>query len=278
MAGNGSHKVRYQATRNFNKTDKFSRITFYYAHAPSGAYVEYSLDGQPDMVAELKPGESIQSLVLNETTPVKTIDIKFVNCQSAYIYGVNFDDRTGVYVDNYSMRGYSGMFFYKIPLDIMEDFQQYLNYDLIILQYGANVSNPNCRNYDFYKRGMVNSINHIKKIFPNTPILVVSTADKGARINGRYQTSPDIPALVKTQYEIARETNSGFWNLYEAMGGYNSIVNFVNAKPPMANHDYTHFTYHGTNKVADLLTQTIMGEYDKYRSNRNSGRLSDVRY
>ncbi|HOU72947.1 MAG TPA: hypothetical protein PLB85_06150, partial [Candidatus Syntrophosphaera sp.] len=72
-----------------------------------------------------------------------------------------------------------------------------------------------------------------------------------------YQTSPDIPILVQTQSQLAAETGSAFWNLYQAMGGYNSMIGYVNASPRLAAKDYTHFTRAGADKLARMLHKVL---------------------
>jgi lysophospholipase L1-like esterase len=37
------------------------------------------------------------------------------------------------------------------------------------------------------------------------------------------------------------------------MGGYNSMIGFVNQNPPLAGKDFTHFTRRGADRIAELL-------------------------
>ena len=139
----------------------------------------------------------------------------------------------------------------------MKDFNAALDYDLIILQYGENVSSPNIRDYSNYRQGMIKTVHHIQSALPGVPILLISAHDRSVKQNGVMATSGDIPVLVEAQGEVARETGCGFWNLYEALGGYNSMQGLVKAKPALANRDYTHFTKAGADKVAELLFKVI---------------------
>ncbi len=74
---------------------------------------------------------------------------------------------------------------------------------------------------------------------------------------GTYQTSPDIPILVNAQSDMAKTTGSAFWNLFEAMGGLDSMKSFVHASPPLASKDYTHFNAAGASKIAMMLLDVI---------------------
>ena len=100
---------------------------------------------------------------------------------------------------------------------------------------------------------MIRTVEHIQKAMPKVPILIVSAHDRSIRDAGGYRTSPDIPILVQAQAELAQATDSAFFNLYEAMGGYNSMIKWVSEQPPMASTDYTHFNRRGADRVAGML-------------------------
>jgi len=74
-------------------------------------------------------------------------------------------------------------------------------------------------------------------------------------------TDPSVPRLLEAQRRLAQRTHSAFWNLFEAMGGANSMVDWVEQSPPLANKDYTHLNGRGGRKIADLLYQHLMSEY-----------------
>lgn len=57
--------------------------------------------------------------------------------------------------------------------------------------------------------------------------------------------------------------------MFEAMGGDGSMVKMVNAKPAMANYDYTHINFRGGKHLAKLLYETLIygkEQYDRRRS------------
>jgi lysophospholipase L1-like esterase len=95
---------------------------------------------------------------------------------------------------------------------------------------------------------------------PDVPILIASMHDRAVKAGTGFRTSPDIPLLVQTQSEIAQETDCAFWNVYEAMGGQNSMLGFVNQNPPLAGTDYTHFTRRGAERIATLFLDFLKEE------------------
>jgi len=249
--------VEYTGVKTPGGASEFRRIRLFYSRATASSTVRVSLDGGEQTTHALTPGEGVQMLDLSPATPVTKIRLTFSPTDPIHVYGVSFDDRSGVYVDNFAVRGFSGMYFNAIPAEFMGAFHRHLDYDLVVLQYGGNVSSPKVRDYSRYKKGMTESIRHIQRALPGVPILVIGVQDRSSKQNGTYQTSPDIPILVQTQSQFAAETGTAFWNLYEAMGGYNSMPGYVNARPSLAAKDYTHFTRAGADKLAQMLHKVL---------------------
>ncbi|HQG93700.1 MAG TPA: hypothetical protein PK506_01000 [Candidatus Syntrophosphaera sp.] len=249
--------VEYSGVKTTGGASEFRRIRLFYSRASANSTVRVSLNGGEQTTYALTPGEGVQMLDLSPATPVTRIRLTFSPTDPIHVFGISFDDLSGVYVDNFAVRGFSGMYFNAIPAEYMGAFQRYLNYDLVVLQYGGNVSSPKVRDYSRYKKGMTESIRHIQSAMPGVPILVIGVQDRSSKQNGSYQTSPDIPILVQTQSQLAAETGSAFWNLYQAMGGYNSMIGYVNASPRLAAKDYTHFTRAGADKLARMLHKVL---------------------
>lgn len=199
------------------------------------------------------------------------------NCKSAQtIYGVSIESDSGVIVDNYAFRGNSGIALGKVPNNIYEGFDKLLNYDLIILHYGLNVASEKNNDYSWYQRSMTKTIAKLKKCFPNAAFLLISVSDKSYKVDGLFETIPGIPILVDNQKQMAQENNIAFWNLYGNMGGYNSMVGWVEADTALANKDYTHLNFRGANKVSRMLYNSLIDGYNQFKSTTNSTIKSNV--
>ena len=255
--------VEYKAVDIAGGAGSFDRIRLFYSHASDSSSVQVSYEAHNPQTFRLSSGGAVNMLDISPVQPVKSVKLIFSRHDPLYVYGVSFDSRTGVFVDNYPIRGYSGMYFNRIHESVLKDFQQYLNYDLVILQYGENVSNPANKDYNNYKNAMQKTVNHIQDALPGVPILIVSAHDRSIKDASGYHTSPDIPILVKAQSELALKTGAAFFNLYEAMGGQNSMISYVQQNPPLASSDYTHFNRRGADHVAKMLLQFIVGKSDE---------------
>ena len=58
------------------------------------------------------------------------------NAGSTPIYGVSFESQKGIFVDNFSFRGITGVELNKLDEDFIKAIQENNHYDLIVLQYG----------------------------------------------------------------------------------------------------------------------------------------------
>lgn len=186
---------------------------------------------------------------------------------SALFFGVAMDGLHGVVVDNLSLRGSSGLSLRYIPEKALAEFNEQRPYDLIILEYGLNVATPKGSNYDFYYKGMLETIDHLKSSFPQAGILLLSVGDRAYKSNtGEVRTMVGVKNLIRYQQNLAAETGVAFWNMFEAMGGDGSMAKLVNAKPAKANYDYTHINFKGGDYLAELLYQALIygkEQYDK---------------
>lgn len=201
---------------------------------------------------------------LTVNTSAQQINAKF-QCKSPIdIYGFSLESDSGVFVDNFSFRGNSGLPIQKIKQAIYSSTNQCMDYDLIILEYGLNAVNPAVTDFSWYERGMNVVIKHIQASFPNTSILLVSVGDKSYRKDGVYQTDPSVPILVEAQKRMAKDNKLAFWSLYDAMGGNGSMVKWVEGDTAFANKDYTHFNFKGAHKVGKMLFSKIISEYNDY--------------
>jgi lysophospholipase L1-like esterase len=195
---------------------------------------------------------------------IKAVRFEFFPFDSLWVYGASFEQGPGIYVDNFSLRGNSGLTLNAIDPDMYREFNRYRKYKLIILQFGLNLIVEKSLNYTAYTNRMIRVVNQLKKLFPDCSFLLLSVSDRSSNVNGDFQTMSAIPAMRNAQRLIAKETGIAFWDMYQAMGGENSMVKFVQAKPALAAKDYTHLTFKGGRKLAGALVKSLLFEKEKY--------------
>lgn len=188
---------------------------------------------------------------------------------STLFYGLAMDGKKGIILDNFSLRGSSGLSLRGITQDMMSQFNQQRPYDLIILEYGLNVATQKGYNYSNYQKGLLKTIEHLKACFPQAGLLLLSVGDRDYKAeDGELHTMPGVKNLIRYQQNTAAESGIAFWNMFEAMGGEGSMAKLVYAKPQMANYDYTHINFRGGKHLAGLLFETLIYGKEQYDRRR----------
>ena len=258
--------VKYKA----NKTrfaSELPRPTLFYGSSSNKEGKVFYMSGSDTIVKKLTPNIAVNTLALSEGS-LKSIKVNFKKADSIPIYGFNFDDGKGVHVDNFSNRGNSGLPIGSFDVATMRAFHSKLDYDLIVLQYGANVLNYGSLNYGWYEKRMTKVVAHLKECFPGVAILIVSTADKSTKYDLEMKTDSAVVPLNTAQKRYAIKSESSFVNMYTLMGGDGSMIQWVEQEPARANKDYTHFNHRGAKEAANLIFTQLNQGYEMYKDLR----------
>jgi hypothetical protein len=200
---------------------------------------------------------------------INEVEISFNLPEGGRIYGISFESVDGIQADNIAMRGGSGLIFTSMNRRTQQAMLNALSPGLIILQYGGNVV-PYMRPA-YYYRAFKSQLDFFKELCPEIPVIVIGPSDMSIRENGQFSTYPGLEGIRDALRNAALDSGFGFWDLYEAMGGRNSMASFVHADPPLASTDYIHFTSLGINLVAEMFYNALMLEYTQFET-QNTGR------
>lgn len=194
----------------------------------------------------------------------KSLRFEFEAKDSPDFYGFAFDGFTGIAVDNIPMRGADGLSFTRMDLKMLSRFFKILNTKMLFLQFGGNAVPGNRESYDFYRKAFSYQLRTLKKIAPEMSIVVIGPADMSVKKGDIYVTNPNVIKVRDALKEAAFQNNCPFWDMYEAMGGENSMPSWVFHKPPLAGKDFIHFTPQGSNYIAQMFYSAFMYEYNRY--------------
>jgi len=259
--------VFYKGTDRFKHTSTFNTFRLFYTSV-SNQKAHILINRKDSRVMEMIMS-AMPSMITVQADTIRQVSARFhqggITC-----FGASLEDETGFYIDNFAIKGNSGLGLQAISGKYLASFDSLLQYDMIILQFGLNVSNSQTDNFTGYMKGMNRLINKLKDAFPGTPILLISVSDRSQRSQGEFVTMPVIPKLIQAQEKIAFDNKLLFWNLFEAMGGENSMAGFVNSSPALANKDFTHLNFAGGRKVGLLLAHSFINEAENYKKRRNS--------
>ncbi|MDR2775157.1 MAG: hypothetical protein LBC19_10540 [Tannerella sp.] len=250
--------IRFQTVDIYPELEEVSSIKFIYSNNKNtGLLLKSDTDTS---YHELPPTESVTQYEIKGKFTKGSMH--FRNIAGLKAIGVAFEDNRGVVVDNFSLRGNSGIILSELDDESCRELQRIRPYDLIVMQYGLNVASDSIRGYGWYRNRMVSVIEHMQYCFPGADILILGVSDRSHKNNGAYSTMPAVLSLLRAQRQTARETEVTFWSIFAAMGGRNSMIKYVNSN--WASKDYTHLSFRGGKEIARALFDAIITEKDFY--------------
>lgn len=263
--------VKYQANDQANSTLLYNPTLFFGSSSNPNATVDITVGKDSAITVPLHPNKLLNTYKIAGSP--KSIKLQFNDADSIPFYGINSDNGQGLHIDNFSIRGNSGLPLSLFNKNLMNAFDDALQYDLIVLHYGANVLGYGTTDYGWYNNKMLSVTNHLKQCFPHANILVVSTADRAIKEDTEMKTDKAVRPLIVAQKAYAKNSQSAFLNLYTLMGGDGSMIQWVNETPPLANKDYTHFSAKGSKKIGKLIYGELEKGYLKYKKLRDEGSI-----
>jgi len=260
--------VRFKTSYKYKHTRKFDIFRLFYA-SQNSSDVRVSLNDSIRQHLILMPSSTPEMISVG-TNNIHKVKVNFPRMSGVTVYGASLEDSTGIYIDNFSIKGNSGISLLGIPKSNLMKFDSLLNYDLIVLQFGLNAMTPESRKFTAYMEGMERLANRFKAAFPDTPILMLSVSDRSERNQNGFSTMKAVKSLLSAQEQFAYNNKLLFWNLFEAMGGENSMPRYVHANPPLAGKDYTHLNFDGGKIIGHSLARSILFEADKFAERRRN--------
>lgn len=206
---------------------------------------------------------SIKKWTISE--PVQDLAMDFSGTESPEIYAFAMDGNGGVACDNIPLRGCSGTIFTKMNSQMLQKMYNDLHVKCVILQFGGNsipVLKP--ETVKNYVGSLMSQVRLIRKICPEMSIIIIGPADMSTKVMDEYQSYEIIPELVEAMRQAAFANNCAFWDMYSAMGGWNSMPDWVFHEPPLGEKDFTHFSVQGANVIAKMFYNALIGCYNQY--------------
>ncbi|MCP4457251.1 MAG: hypothetical protein GY816_04375 [Cytophagales bacterium] len=255
-------KIGYYSSRRYTRMS----ILFRNPDAPFSMTVTLSdsTEVQRNYPVNSAPQEYKQSFVKSP----ESIRLEFESISSPDIYGIRLENDFGIVMDNIPMRGSSGTYFGKINHTEMATQFANTNADLIVLQFGGNTVPymTDEERVERYGKWFASQIRYLKRMNPNTDFVLIGPSDMSTKDGVNYVTYPLLPTIRDVLRTAALDNGCGFWDMFEVMGGKNSMPSWVAADPPLAAPDYVHFSRQGSRKIAELFFDALMKDYEDWKS------------
>ena len=131
--------------------------------------------------------------------------------------------------------------------------------DLVILGLGINDAYVRKFSQRNFEENYGDLITEIRAAAPNTAIIFTTNND--SYMYRRY-VNKNGEKVEESMFKMAKKYNAGVWDMYEVMGGLNSIVLWQ--KNNLAQADKIHFTREGYLILGDLFFNALMQSFEQY--------------
>ena len=260
---NGSASVSYSGTDAVRHQQRWDKAMLYFRTAsPFTISVYANGDSVAAKTFQVKGSRKMQCVSIGSEHSLESVRWDISGAKSdSYFFGAANDPLHGIQVDNFSVRGCTGLNIADIPQETMRDFALLRPYDLIVLQFGLNSTTASATDshYDHYCEQMRKVIRLMKRTYPNAAILLVSVPDRGVRTGGGIQTMKGILNMLDHQEMLAEQERINFYNLYEAQGGAGASRRM--SQRGMLANDLLHINFKGGAYVAHKLIDALLAPY-----------------
>lgn len=243
----------------------FYHMRLYFGHHRRSFELSVYVNDTLFSYEEIPPGGSLLSRRFNFATTPGKVRIVFRGTDSPEVYGITLNGKSGVSVDNMPMRGAAGTLFTLLNRANFADMLSDQSVALVLLQYGGNTV-PYIRDEEHareYAERFRLQIRRFKLIVPQADIIVIGPSDMNEKKGMHYTTYRQVPWVRDALREVALDEQVGFWDIYGAMGGHNSMSKWVDTNPPLASTDYIHFTPKGAQQIAEWLYDAFEKEMNR---------------
>lgn len=251
-----------------------------------GLNLYYASPDKTSRMVVSSAGNQIADIAIETTTVLQQISIEpnmlgnklRIECESGVeLYCMDISENKGVLVDNVSLRGSSGWGIRGSNSTMLSTFLQDMDIDMIIMQFGVNAipqkEDEVVEDYGFYKKEFAKQLQYLHRVAPDALVVVIGVSDRSIRSGSSYVTNPNVLKLRQVQKEAALENTCVFWDLFEAMGGNNSMPAWVLREEPLANKDFIHFNNKGAEFVGKMFLKSLFKELEKRKAANNTVKI-----
>ena len=252
------------AQAKYARARDYSNVTMYYNSCFVPCYLKVFNNGKLILDDSLVTDGKSHTIKLNFPKTPGKLKYQFTASTSPTISGFSLDGEYGVQVSNIGMRGSSGTIFNAMDKSLLQKMYTDLNAELFIMQFGGNSvpffkDSSSVRNYTKYFKSQLYTL---KKLRPSATIIVIGPSDMSKLENGVFVSYPLLPYCVNQMKKVTLEAGAGFWDLFQAMGGLNSMPSWV--EQGLAGSDYIHFSNKGASIASELFFEAFGAEYSKW--------------
>jgi lysophospholipase L1-like esterase len=137
-----------------------------------------------------------------------------------------------------------------------------LNPYIVVISLGTNDAQDYNMTEEVFQKQVIDLILSVRKYIPNAAILLTTPPSSYFR---KLNPNPMLPMINEVIKEVAINHNCAYWDLFEIMGGADSIKEWVEKE--WARPDYVHLSIQGYEWIGTKFYEAIMKSYESSTGN-----------
>jgi len=258
---------------NFPAGTRFSKFELYYQTYAGGGEIKVEADnGAQTMLlpaASYSPKDRVFSLDLGDGPHTVRVS---GGRRPIRLYGAVLERERGFVLDTVQVIGAWANSQQVFNADHLKRQVARRKPDLVIFQWGAKelMRNPivSAAQARAFRKSYAESIRRTMAARPRASCLVISTKDMGMRKRNLIVSRPAVKPIVRAASDAADQTGCAFLNLYEALGGENTMRRWYEESPRRVAPDLGHLMRVGAIEVGDTVSDILIKAYDQYEKER----------
>jgi lysophospholipase L1-like esterase len=281
----GVYSVSHTEGDNFTIRTRYSyytRMELWYLKQPTGG--NFLVNG--NTLSSYSSGYSAGRYIQNYNQPQYTVSVELIEDVEVGIFGMVLENhQSGIVLDTLGLNGMTALHLYYTDWEsTVANHLSLRNPDLIIVAFGTNEALDETIDvavYEVYYKQLLQKLqaytNNKATILVLLPpdlnykeeleIPVYEDGERTTETVEIWQTPLHLLNIIAAQKKAAREVGCPTINLFEIMGGANSMHAYVESDPQLGNPDHIHFLGEGYQRLATLVYNIIMEEYELYKAN-----------
>lgn len=127
-------------------------------------------------------GDEVVRQIVVEEPQIRSLEMRIDKGAEGFsVYGADFDELSGVAVDNFSIRSNNGQAMFWTSPTVNAQINSMRPYDLVILQYGLNIMQADRHDYSLYAQQIEKMIRFVRSCFPQAAVIVMGVSDRSQR-------------------------------------------------------------------------------------------------
>lgn len=249
-AGSGA-EAHFKGTKKPAHTNSWDKSTILFIAREPGSITLNAADGYSE-THSVEASTDVQALVLDRTTTEFGFTTDIANL---IVLGTWLESANGVRLDCMSLRGNSGISHRNLNAEVSGQMRQFIDYDLIILEFGINALSSEQTDYTTYTKAITQVVATIRANYPNSKVMLLGIGDRGQKQGTDVGSMATASAMVKAQREAARLSGALFWDTRAAMGGDGAVVDWH--RRGLVNSDYIHLNHKGGKELARIFVESL---------------------